>query len=1183
MKVRRFYGVLALCALMWFAAPLGFAQDKPFVTEWNIKADNLTVTFPGEGNFKLKIKAKGATAYLSEVTVTGAAHYVKKTETSPEVSETRHKITFPAAGIYVVEASGLTKIYARGIDAKEKDETLILVKSWGDAKWTSLNNGFEGYKSLRIDPEAGKPNLGGVTSLSRLFASCWLMDSPTLKDWDVSKITNFNALFSDCRAFNQDLSGWDIAAATDLGVMFAGCSVFQQDLSAWKDKVAKCTTMQAMFNQAKLFNGNVSEWNVGNVTNMKLMFSGSAFDGNLGAWDVSKVTDMTSMFEGATQFKGVGLENWKVDNVETMERMFKDASEFNGNVTGWKVSKVKIMDDLFEDCEKFNHSVKDWDLTRLVKEGTRKIGLQNVDYNEALFDELLITWSSRKDSQGKPIYSNENGAKPGLYIQSTGLYYSENLIPLVNDLKLKKTGRYAWTIEARPDVKGMFRFTPSDPIALEMGHAQDMPSFEGRFLSHRELVMSSSSSSVRLWKVFDGVSDGEKINQAGGESDIYVNRDFNVVAIFRDNKVKRPEKGKHFVRVYVYGSGSGKIEGKIGGVDVPANGGVFQLANDKKAKVGDYETETLKLTADENSAFRYYMVRFENNAKQEEDTVWSTSPEGVKTHVVNRTPMGYYRFGGTGTIEVKIPKSVANDLSIDIVFESKEMQQNGEYNLYFSAAGPGKIDATETIGTGKPTALQMGKNTIPLDGKIRKIKYKPVNEKNAVIDRILVFEKDFRIHGIGVGKAKIAVAYRPLRGSGQTTPGEDDEPNIVPIDSRSLKVKVSGVVLEGMTIDLNGVGTKENPYIWYTGKVMGDAFGEPGQPKLIFTPANASQKGVTWKFQSTCPDTYSASGIALAEKEGCLIKCTGEAVGKKGETVVLIAKIKNKSVERFSIGHQEGIPPIWGNKNGAAEGIELGKSFFVQVEPQPADAYNRKYTISFSPADAVEKLSEKDNVTWYKAVKPTEEVTMTIVSDEKGKDGKPVATRTEKFKIWKVDVTGIEFINPPTEPINLGENELQVQAVVLPQYDPKNNVKGATIDSVAYSVSDATVLQPDKNNPGLYKLLKGGTCDITATSVDNPTFTAKITVTVVDPSQAVEDVIFAGVVVAPNPFEGQLSVRNGALRGSYELMSVSGQVLRRGALEADVTTFETRDLVSGAYLLRLTAEGVTKTYRVVKK
>ena len=45
------------------------------------------------------------------------------------------------------------------------------------------------------------------------------------------------------------------------------------------------------------FNGNISRWNVANVTSMYSMFAfAKAFNQPIGDWDVSNVTNMSYMF-----------------------------------------------------------------------------------------------------------------------------------------------------------------------------------------------------------------------------------------------------------------------------------------------------------------------------------------------------------------------------------------------------------------------------------------------------------------------------------------------------------------------------------------------------------------------------------------------------------------------------------------------------------------------------------------------------------------------------------------------------------------------------------------------------------------------------------------------------------------------------------------------------------------------
>ena len=76
--------------------------------------------------------------------------------------------------------------------------------------------------------------------------------------------------------------------------------------------------------------------------------------------------------------------------------------------------------------------------------------------------------------------------------------------------------------------------------------------------------------------------------------------------------------------------------------------------------------------------------------------------------------------------------------------------------------------------------------------------------------------------------------------------------------------------------------------------------------------------------------------------------------------------------------------------------------------------------------------------------------------------------------------------------------------------------------------------------------------------------------------------MFAGVVVAPNPFASVLVVK-AAFDGRYELLNVQGVVLRAGELRGTETQVETAELNAGLYLLRISTNGASKTFKVVKR
>ena len=99
------------------------------------------------------------------------------------------------------------------------------------------------------------------------------------------------------------------------------------------------------------FNGDISKWDVSNVTNMSYMFAYTdSFNQPLDKWDVSNVTEMSGMFYDTSSFNQP-LDKWDVSGVTNMYRMFCGASSFNQSLDKWDTSKVKDMRYIFSDSK----------------------------------------------------------------------------------------------------------------------------------------------------------------------------------------------------------------------------------------------------------------------------------------------------------------------------------------------------------------------------------------------------------------------------------------------------------------------------------------------------------------------------------------------------------------------------------------------------------------------------------------------------------------------------------------------------------------------------------------------------------------------------------------------------------------------------------------------------------------
>jgi surface protein len=61
--------------------------------------------------------------------------------------------------------------------------------------------------------------------------------------------------------------------------------------------------------------------------------------GNISTWDVSQVTNMSYLFSNKTTFND-DISNWDVSNVTDMGRVFYDASAFNQDISSWRVTNI---------------------------------------------------------------------------------------------------------------------------------------------------------------------------------------------------------------------------------------------------------------------------------------------------------------------------------------------------------------------------------------------------------------------------------------------------------------------------------------------------------------------------------------------------------------------------------------------------------------------------------------------------------------------------------------------------------------------------------------------------------------------------------------------------------------------------------------------------------------------------
>ena len=163
--------------------------------------------------------------------------------------------------------------------------------------------------------------------------------------------------------------------------------------------------------------------------------------------------------------------------------------------------------------------------------------------------------------------------------------------------------------------------------------------------------------------------------------------------------------------------------------------------------------------------------------------------------------------------------------------------------------------------------------------------------------------------------------------------------------------------------------------------------------------------------------------------------------------------------------------------------------------------------------------------------------------------------------------------------VNPSETHIAVEQTLSlnVSYEPAST----THKGVKWATSDAAIVTVDQS--GIIKGIAVGEAIITVKSKEDETIKGTCRV-IVDPATTIEDAAFAGVMIVPNPFDNQLRIVNGDLRGEYALLNAQGVMVRSGNMTGNEVMIETTDLTSGLYLLRLTAtNGATKVVTVVKE
>lgn len=342
-----------------------------------------------------------------------------------------------------------------------------------------------------------------------------------------------------------------------------------------------------------------------------------------------------------------------------------------------------------------------------------------------------------------------------------------------------------------------------------------------------------------------------------------------------------------------------------------------------------------------------------------------------------------------------------------------------------------KSEATLKVGE----KVQLTATVTPEDATNKAVVWASANEEIATVD------ENGLVKAVAVGETTVTV----------TTKDGDKKA------TAAIKVESGAVPVESVALDI-------------TEKTLN--VGEELQLTATISPADATDKDVTWESSKKSVATVDANGLvkAIGAGEAKITVKTVDGNKKASATITVIQPVVN--VTSVSLDKTEAT-------------LKVGEKLQLTATVAPEDATNKAVTWASKDA-AIASVDDKGLV---QAVAEGEtEIVVTTVDGEK--------TATAKIKV-EASTIAVESValDITEQELKVGE-ELQLTATVKPD--------DATNKAVKWASSDAKIATVD--DKGLVKAVAKGEATITVTTEDGAK-TASAKITVVEEEQGIEQIV----------------------------------------------------------------------------
>ena len=1078
----------------------------------------------GEAGKELYIPIKGENYKL---VIKKADGTVLKTETSLTITDYGfYKYTPSQDGELIVEAGpeGVTSFSCMFVKSAG---ALLRVEQFGTVQWQTMRGAFSGCGNMQFAPRIDTPDLSKVIDMSYMFSGCTLFNYP-LNRWNVNKVTYMSYMFSGCTFFNQPLNNWDVSKVTNMEHVFTSCTSFNQPLDNWD--LSKVTDMSYMFFSCTSFNQPLNNWDVSKVDNMSNMFSGcTSFNQPLNSWDVSKVTFMTKMFSGCTSFNQ-DLGMWRLEQCRALElgNCGMSAENYSKSLLGW-AAQSDINERLRLDASRLEYFPE-------ATESRKKL-INNKSWS-IIGDRLLPYYISFKTR----TLTLTKGEEHTLVLTKKGFDASETVVLTSSD---------PYTVQiidaASLTIKGLKagKATITATVAGNWNHWPMKTTCEvfvtvpvtGVTLSQTKLPLLRGATAKLTATVSPTGATNRKITWSSNNTTVATVENGTVTAVSAGNAIitVTTEDGNHTARCEVVVTDP-----------IPVSGVTLS-----QTKLPLLKGATAKLTATVSPAdATNKKVRWSSN-----NTAVAIVENGTVTAV------------SAGNATITVTTEDGNYTARCVVVVTDPIPVTGV-----------TLSQTELLLV-KGAIVTLAAAVVPSDATNQKVTWSSNNTAVAIVE-------NGTVTAVSGGAATITV----------TT----EDGNHTATCEITVTVPITGVTLpqtelslvKGATAGLTATVSPSdatNQKVTWSSTNTAVATVENGTVTAV-SAGNATITVTTEDGNHTArcevTVTVSATGVTLSQTELPLAKGTTatltatvvpfDATNQKvtwNSNNTAVATVENGTVAALSVGNATiTVTTEDGNHTATCEvtvtvpvtGVTLSQTELSLVKGATAPL-----TATVVPSDATnQKVRWSSNNT---SVATVENGTVTAVS---GGNATITVTTEEGNHTARCEVT----VTVSATGVTLSQTELPLAKGATATLTATVAPSDATNQKVSWSSNNTAVAIVEN---GTVTAVSAGNATITVTTEDgNHAATCSVTV---EATSAVEDAVFASVVVSPNPFGEQLCITYGDLRGQYVLYNAQGVVVASGGLEDGETRINTASFTAGVYLLRLIAEnGATKNYTVVK-